>query len=265
MTHRIVTLGAVLATLAALLVAPPAAAGQCPTVPAWAHRGGTEKYVENTRGAFRYATSVGVNRWELDVQFDSAGVPFVIHDPTLDRTTNGVGAVASQDLSAARAHGLRTDDGQVVPSLYEVLTDAAARGARVMVELKTQPTAGQLAAVVHRIDWTGMRGRVIVTSFLPDALTAVRAAAPDVQTGLVDELGDRPAPDVAKYGRHYLKHQWAVTAARLARWSGPVHVYAWTVDQPVDWARMNSYADRLDGVITNRPAAYLAWARARTC
>jgi glycerophosphoryl diester phosphodiesterase len=255
----------VVALGAGLLGVGEPATAACPSVPAVAHRGGTERYGENTRNAFRYATSIGVNRWELDVRFDATDTPFVIHDPTLDRTTNGTGDVTRQDLSAARRSGLRTDDGQYVPSLYEVLTDAAARVASVFVEIKVRPTRRQWANLLARLDWTSMRRRVVLMSFDADTVLEARAAAPDVRTGLVENPSYRPAAQVTRYGGHYVKHQNSITAARLAEWSGPLAVYAWTVDDVAGWARMNRYAARLDGVITNRPAAYLRWAHDRTC
>lgn len=247
-----------------------AQAATCPApIPVVAHRGGTERYVENTRNAFRYASSVGATWWETDVRFDAAGTPFLMHDETIDRTTNGTGAVADQDLSAARAAGVRTNDGQVVPSLYEMLTDASSRGARILLEIKSDPTPEQLAKVIARLDWTGMRTSVVVMSFEPAIIAKVRAAAPDLMVGLVEDPGYRPVSDlVALEIGSYIKHYYSITADRMREWSGPLDVYAWTVDDPTEWARMQWYRTepgRLDGVITNRPSAYLAWAAGRTC
>lgn len=259
---RVTTL--IVSVVLAGLAGPEPAGAACTAVPAIAHRGGTERYAENTRGAFRYASSVGVSRWETDIQFDATGVPYVLHDSTLDRTTNWTGPASAVDLSAARAKGLRTDDGQYVPSLYEVLTDAAARGATVFAELKTRPTTAELSRVLARLDWTGMRSRTVITSFDGATLLQVKAAAADVRTGLIDELGYQDASAYTPYGTSYLKHKWSVTSDRLADWSGPLAVYAWTADTTSDWQRLASYP-RLDGIITDRPAAYQAWARARTC
>jgi glycerophosphoryl diester phosphodiesterase len=247
--------------------AAPASAACAAPIPVVAHRGGTEKYVENTRNAFRYATTVGAGIWETDVRFDAGGTPYLMHDATIDRTTTGTGAVADLDLSAARAAGVRTNDGQVVPSLFEFLTDASARNARVLLELKADPTPQQLAKVLARLDWTHMRPRVVVMSFDPQIIAEVRAAAPDLAVGLVADPGYVPVAQLAGYDA-YIKHYYSVTAARLDEWSGPLDVYAWTVDGETDWSRMQWYTaepGRLDGVITNRPAAYLAWAKTRDC
>jgi glycerophosphoryl diester phosphodiesterase len=247
-----------------------AQAAACPApIPAVAHRGGIEKYVENTRKAFQYASSIGVTRWELDVHYDAAGTPYVIHDDTLDRTTNGTGPVSEQDLSAARAAGLRTDDGQVVPSLYEVMSDAAARNAWVFMEIKADPSDEQVAKTLARLDWAGMRGRTVMMSFDMEIIKKFQSAAPDLMFGYLENPSYRPVGEITDLGvTFYLKHYYSITAARLDEWSGPLDVYTWTVDSATEWERMQRYTaepGRLDGVITDYPEAYYRWARARTC
>ena len=250
-----------------LAVGSSAQAATCPApVPVVAHRGGTERFTENTAGAFDSAADAGARFWETDVRFDGAGTPFLMHDDTIDRTTTGTGAVADLDLSAARAAGVRTNDGQVIPSLYEFLKDVAARKAYVLLEIKADPTPEQLAKVLARLDWTSTRQRVVVMSFEPDIIAKVRAAAPDLMVGLVEDPGYRTVADLQQYEiGSYIKHYYSITQARMEEWSGPLDVYAWTVDSESEWGRMQWYRARLDGVITNRPIAYLAWARARSC
>jgi glycerophosphoryl diester phosphodiesterase len=224
-----------------------------------AHRGGVERYPENTRQAFRWASDTAKARWwELDVRFDKQGTPFVIHDATLDRTTNRTGTVAGQDLSALRAQGLRIDGGYLLPSWYEVLTDVAARpGVQVQAELKVHPTTAQLRAFLARLDWTGTRNRVVVTSFDPATLDDVKAAAPDLRRALIAELGWQDPATITPHAGIYSKHYWAVTAARLTAWrAAGLEVDAWTPDAVTDWRRMASYGGAVAGVVTNKPNAY---------
>src|ERR1044072_8687498 len=94
------------AGLATAVESEPAQAAACVTVPAVAHRGGIERYVENTGNAFRDATNVGAPIWETDVQFDADNQPWIMHDDTVDRTTDGTGAVAH--LTTAQMAALRT-------------------------------------------------------------------------------------------------------------------------------------------------------------
>src|SRR5690242_7307959 len=90
----------------------PVAAAACLTPGVVAHRGGTERYVENTANAFR---SSPVGFWENDVRWTSDNVPVIMHDVTVDRTTNGTGAVA--DLPWSYVSTLRTSDDQPVMTL----------------------------------------------------------------------------------------------------------------------------------------------------
>jgi glycerophosphoryl diester phosphodiesterase len=225
-----------------------------------AHRFGTERYPENTRQALRWATDTARARWlETDVQFDKVGTPFVIHDPTLDRTTNRTGPVAAQNLSALRAGGLRIDGGYLLPSWYEVLTDLQARpGVQMQAELKVRPTPAQLAKFLARLDWTGTRAQVVVTSFDPATLDLVKAAAPTLRRALIAELGWQDPAAITPHATTYSKHVWAITQARLVAWKagGVTEVDAWTPDGPADWRRMASYGGLVTAVVTNKPNAY---------
>lgn len=263
-TRRI--LAALLLATALLAVPGPAAAAACVNIPAVAHRGGTERYVENTLNAFRDAANRGVAYWETDVRFTADDVPVLLHNETLDQTTDGTGPVA--DLLADDLADVRTVGGQQVPTLAELINDAQVDGARILVELKTNPTPAQWAAVLAAIDSRSWRGKVTLMSFDPAVVLEARQVAPDVRTGLVENPGYRPVDELTPYGEAYIKHKNSITGARLDEWSGPLDVYAWTVDAPADWAWMHYYTaepGRLDGVITNKPGAYLAWQKARVC
>jgi glycerophosphoryl diester phosphodiesterase len=243
-----------------------ARAAACVNIPAIAHRGGSEVHAENTLRAFHHARGLGVTTWETDVRFTSDGERVLMHDPTLDATTNGTGEVAAITAATLRAN-VRTGDGQVVPTLRELMVLAYASQARVLVELKTDPTPAQWAAVAADLDAYGMRGNVTLMSF--DAAVALEAntAVPGARTGLVAMAGYVPVGQLAPYDA-YIKHQDSMTAGRLDEWSGPLDVYAWTVNAADGWARMHWYdtePGRLDGVITDRPGAYLAWQRGRVC
>lgn len=249
-----------LSAAAAPSTVPAVAVAACVKPPAVAHRGGTEKYPENTREAFRWATDTAkASWWETDIRFDAADVPFIVHDPTLDRTTNRTGAVADIDLSQARADGLRIDGGYLLPSLYELLKEASARpGVRVQLELKTVPTAAQLTKLWARLDWANVRDRVVILSFDPATLDTVNATPGAPPTVLLAELGDQDPTDVLPHATVYSKHHWAVTYARLTRWrDAGLTVYTWTVDDPATWQRMAGYGPAgIAGVVTNKPNAY---------
>jgi glycerophosphoryl diester phosphodiesterase len=122
-----------------------AAAGTGCVPPPVAHRGDSARAPENTLPAFRKALRLGVHRLELDVRFTLGDVPVLMHDTTVDRTTNGTGAIADLTLDQLRsldagrwfAPAYR---GTRVPTLYQALKLAQRSDAQVMVDLKPRPT-----------------------------------------------------------------------------------------------------------------------------
>src|SRR5437762_2604182 len=107
-----------------------------------AHRGGSLEAPENTLSAFRHAIAIGAKYVELDVQLSRDGVLVVIHDETLDRTTNGAGPVGAYSYEELRrldagSHFGRQYGGETNPTLREVLELCASEDMGVVVELKS--------------------------------------------------------------------------------------------------------------------------------
>lgn len=251
-------LALVMVAVTGMLMPPRPAEAACIKPPAVAHRFGTERYPENTREGERWAMDVAGARWlETDVQFDRLDTPFILHDETLDRMTNFSGPVADHDLSTDRAAGLRVNGGYYVPTLYEVLVEVVSRsGVQMQIELKTRPTAVQMAKFLARLDWTNTRSRVVITSFDVSTIDVVKAAAPDLRVGLLSDLGWQDPSTITPHTHIYSKHQWAITADRLKQWrSSGLTVFSWTPDDVATWKRMASYGT-LAGVVTNKPNAY---------
>ena len=211
-----------------------------------AHRGDHDRAVENTRRALVNASRSGVSIWEIDVRFTADGVPVLMHDARVDRTTRGSGRVAA--LRLARLRAMRTNDGQLVPTLQEVLSDARRRGARVLLELKTRPTAPQLRSVLQRIDREGMRSRVVVMSFDQTTVRLVDRASP-VATGLITRTAVDPAT-ARSLGTTLAVRSDAVTPEAVAGWrAAGVRVLAWTPNASAEWERLA--AAGVDGLITD--------------
>jgi glycerophosphoryl diester phosphodiesterase len=250
-----------------LLSAPPAAAGTSCVPPPVAHRGDSARAPENTYPAFAKALAAGVRRLELDVRFTNGDVPVLMHDETVNRTTDGTGAVSALTLDQIRARDAgswfgKKSRGTGVPTLFDILKLARSKDASVMVELKTLPTEAQMTQFLDRVRWLSMSRHIIVTSFGEDIIAAVRAAAPELATAIIDNPGYRQPASVLQYGRTYVVNAWSVTAARSATWrKAGISVRPWTVDSEKGWSRMAH--DQAGAVITNRPVSYLAWARHR--
>jgi glycerophosphoryl diester phosphodiesterase len=254
----------VIAAGVTVTVGSSASAAACVVPSPVAHRGGNERYAENSRNAFRDASNVGVNFWENDVRFTSDNVPIIMHDETVDRTTNGTGAVAA--LTYAQIAEMRTDDDQPVPTLRDFINDESVDGAYAFVELKVNPTEAQwssfLAAMRSR---PGSSPRPAISSFDPATLDGVKARAPEYTRALIQDVGDVDPATVTPHASILIKEHNAITSARMSKWTAAgLRIYAWTVDDAAEWQRMSTYPG-MSGVITDQPQAYLAWKRGLTC
>jgi len=241
-----------------------AASSRC-VAPPVAHRGDSARAPENTLPAYRAASRAGVVRWELDVRFTADGVPVLMHDRWVGRTTDGTGRVATLTLAQVRAldAGSWFDPrfaGVRVPTLGQLLSLGRRLDALLLVELKTLPSPAQLTRVLELIAAHRMTDRVRVTSFDEETVLAVRRAAPGLRTALIVRRGFRAPETVLRYGKTYLAHHYTITAERMRLWrQAGIEVRPWTVDSVKEWRRMAW--DRSGPVVTNRPASYLAWAR----
>lgn len=161
-----------------------------PVVLVDAHRGASSDHPENTLAAFRAAVDAGTDSVEFDVRLTADGHAVVIHDDTVDRTTDGIGAVA--DLTLAE---LRTLDagswkdpafrGEPLPTLDETL-DTLDRMARINMELKSEdPAVATLAVEV--IERRRLHHRIMTSSFHLAHLVAVKRSLPGVWTHLFCE------------------------------------------------------------------------------
>ena len=163
--------------------------------PRWiAHRGAGKLAPENTLAAFRLGASYGYRGFECDVKLSADGVPFLLHDDTLDRTTNARGRGADRswsELSRLDAGGWhsRAYAGEPPASLEAVATWM--RGNDHWLDLEIKPTKGDedrtgrvVAAEVQRL-WAGDAMPPLLSSFRPDALLGARAAVPTLQRALL--------------------------------------------------------------------------------
>lgn len=233
------------------------------------HRGGSEHYTENTRNAFRDTGNMGVNFWETDVRFTSDDVPVIMHDETVDRTTNGSGLVADHTLAMWR--NLRTEYGEDVPTLANFLNDASVDRAYSFVELKTTPTNQQwinLGAVLDAA-YARVGPLPVITSFSTSVLDDVASRLPRYTRGLIQSTGDAEPADITPHASVLLKHHDSITYGRLTKWTGAgLKVYAWAdpaADPLSEWVRMTGYGTLVSGYITSSPQAYREWTFTRGC
>jgi glycerophosphoryl diester phosphodiesterase len=200
----------------------------------YAHRGASAEAPENTLAAFRRALEVGADGIELDVHLAADGVPVVIHDATVERTTDAVGLVADW-----RADELATVDagrwfapafaGEGVPTLAEVLKLVAGR-LRVNVEIKAAAVVPALLALLPRFPET----EVILSCFDRAVTAQLRRADPHLPLAVLAEgpSWHRLIPEAVALRASALHlHAGMVTRPLMgaARAAG-LPVYVWTVD-----------------------------------
>jgi glycerophosphoryl diester phosphodiesterase len=214
---------------------------------------------ENTLAGLAAALGFGADAIEVDVQASTDGVPVLMHDLTVDRTTNGSGAVA--ELSLEELRGLDAG-GEPVPTLREALDQAGGR-ALLVVEIKQPGIERQIAAVVREC---GAENDVMIWSFFPQALESMRIAEPRLPAGLLVAAESLPRwrelRELAlRTGLQAVSVFFAGVEQRLAdecQRSG-LCLYAWTVDGEKEMSRLIVLG--IDGICTNFPDRAIALLR----
>ncbi|MFJ7125495.1 glycerophosphodiester phosphodiesterase [Streptomyces sp. NPDC098101] len=238
----------------------------------FAHRGASSAAPENTLVSDEVARRGGAKWIENDVQPSKDGVPYILHDATVDRTTDGTGAVRS--LSSEQLDALDAGSwfapayaGARVPTLAAQLADLRERGGNLLLEIKGRHSRAEVARIVREVRDQDMAARVFVQSFDVTALRYVRELAPELPLGLLRDTVD--ADPVALSGElglsaYNVSH---VALERRPEVVGALHaagvaVNVWTVDAPARWKTMDALG--VDGIITNRPAELAGWTAGRS-
>jgi glycerophosphoryl diester phosphodiesterase len=240
-----------------------------------AHRGGSALRPESTLAAFENAAALGVDVLEMDVRATADGKIVVIHDATVDRTTNGSGPVATLTLASLQAldagyrwtsDGGRTfpfrGSGVRVPELAEVI--ARFPGSRMNIEIKPEQPAFALA-LCDLIRRSRRADLVLIASVQQQALDAFRGACPEVATSMT------PREGWIFYALHFVHLTGALSPRAQAlqmpyRFRGRlvasndlvrsaharnVQLHAWTVNDEAVMRQL--IANGVDGILTDRP------------
>ena len=231
-------------------------------LPLWiAHRGAGKLAPENTLAAFRLGAAHGYRAFECDVKLSADGLPFLLHDTTLQRTTSARGVAGERswaDLSRLDAGGWhsRAYAGETLPSLDAVARYVQRNGFDINIEIK--PTPGQEHATGVAVGqaclqlWSGQTQWPLFSSFRPESLLGAREAAPDIPRALlVDTLWPGwfemalSLGCVAVVTNHKL--MWAETVAQLH--GAGLRALCYTVNDPADAQRLIALG--VDGIITD--------------
>lgn len=230
-----------------------------------AHRGASGRAPENTHAAFAAALALGAEAIELDVQLSADGELFVIHDETLERTTDGAGPVG--DRTAAELSGLDAGAwfapeyrGERLPRLADVIAQVRDR-VTLNVEIKSardlgviEPKLAALVAAEHATQW------VVFSSFHAEAVRGMRAMAPWARLGvLCDEdprmhgfaLAGEVGAELVIPGRRWVDAR-IVEEAHVRGYD----VWVWTVNEPGEIRRL--IAMGVDAIFSDYPERFPA-------
>ena len=232
----------------------------------WAHRGARREAPENTLTAFGLAVAQGADGIELDVQLSADGVVVVMHDETVDRTTNGSGPVVGHTLAQLQkldaSAGMAGHLGVQVPTLAETLDLLTPTGLKLNIELKNseEDYPGLEEQVLAAVAAHDLADRVVISTFNHYSLKKLQALGATSQLGMLytdplykpwryaSRLGVGAIHPPARFilGGGWVRH---AHAAGLA-------VRPWVVNSERGLARMFRWG--VDAVFTDVPAAALA-------
>lgn len=232
--------------------------------PRWiAHRGAGKLAPENTLAAFRLGAEFGYRMFECDAKLSTDGVPFLLHDSTLDRTSNGSGIAGDlpwatlSRLDAGAWHSRRYA-GEPLTSLEGLIRFCVANDHALNIEIKPTPGLERLTgeAVARQAAqlWTGVSlPPPFLTSFAPDSLRGASAAEPELPRGLLlDTLWDGWLDTATQLGCVAVVCNYALwdesTVAQVH--AAGLRALSYTVND--DWAARHLTALGTDGIITDR-------------
>ena len=217
------------------------------------HRGNPAEHPENTMRSFRSAIAAGCDLIECDVHLSSDSRLVVIHDHTLERTTNGSGLV--KDHTAAELRKLDAGDGEKIPLLQEVVELALGK-VGLVIEVKQLPHLypGLEEKLLNMLRQLGAVSECAVVSFNHNAIHELRKLEPALQLGILEGARPmHPARLLRESGADVYSPHWGATDPQVVKEvhdaGGAVGVWPVDDDMAVAWCK---YC-RPDSIFTNRP------------
>lgn len=231
--------------------------------PRWiAHRGAGTLAPENTLAAFQRGARYGYRMFECDVKLSADGVPFLLHDSTLQRTTNGYGTAGQQpwaELTALDAGSWHSSAfaGERLPSLAQIAEACLAHGWLLNIEIKPTPGSetltGTVVANAAATLWAEAAVPPLLSSFQPLALQAAQNAQPHLPRGLLfDTLPADWLQTAQQLGCRAVICQyrlWTTATVAQARSAG-LKTLSYTVNDTDSVQRLLALGT--DGLITDR-------------
>ena len=217
------------------------------------HRGAKGHEPENTLISFQKALAMNVHGIELDVHLSVDGELMVIHDETIDRTTNGTGFVNKLSLSELKF--FRIKNKHQIPTLTEVL-DTVSHKCFINIELKSYETAEKTVALIEK--YVSLKGwhynQFIVSSFDWNALQQVRFLSEQIEIGVLTETDLDLALAFAKFiqAKSIHPHYHLLNKENVSKIQQKgIIVFPWTINESEDIEKIKQY--KVNGIITDFP------------
>lgn len=215
-----------------------------------AHRGASAQEPENTIRAFDKAVQLRADMMEFDVHECASGEIVIIHDDTLERTTDGYGEVTKTPLAGLQR--LNAGLGEPVPTLQKVL-DTYRGKIKINIELKGRHTGRPVAYLLHEYiyHYKWPVTDILVTSFMPEELKRLHAIMPVVRLGLIFD-DKQPVVYDPTFFQHIIipLNSLNLDVVKKAHERG-VRVFVYTVNQPKDVRYARDC--QVDGIISDVP------------
>lgn len=217
------------------------------------HRGAKGHEPENTLPSFQKALDLNVDGIELDVHVCKTGELIVIHDFTVDRTTNGSGTVSELTLSEIKA--LRINGHIEVPTLEEVL-ELVGKKCLINIELKGRHTAKPVSHLIEKyiLEKEYKYEDFIVSSFQREELEMMYLINPKVHLGVLSQASVTQALEwaTAFSAKAIHPHFSLLTEESVQKTQEQgFKIYTWTINETEDIERIKTY--NIDGIITDFP------------
>jgi len=212
-----------------------------------AHRGASAYEPENTLMAFRRAVEMGCDMIEMDVRLTKDDQIIVIHDDSVDRTTNGKGKVRYKTLEELK--GLDAGKGERIPTLAEAI-DAIGNEAGIVAEIKEN---GMEKVVIEVLRSRDAVDRCWVISFKKNALSTLRELEPSLKTGLLVTFALDPIAAGQKLDVHAVGQYHLFITENMIRKAAEHNIvpFAWTVNGE---GRVRKLQDMgIGGIVTDKP------------
>ena len=212
-----------------------------------AHRGASGYKPENTAKSYEKAIELNADMIEFDVRESLDGHLVVMHDETVDRTTDGSGLVAMKTLSDLKE--LDAGEGERIPTVEEVLELGKDR-TKFVLELKQDGVEDKVISLLNKYD---LLEDVFIVSFKPKRLRMIKELEPKLRTGLIILAAINPVELTKRCGADFIApyHKFITKSLVDSATQNGLHTFTWTVDEYLKAQSLREKGVR--GIVTNKP------------